>query len=186
MKVLALIGSPRKNGNTSSMVDAVCKGAKAAGHEIEIINITDLNIHGCTACCACKTGSNERHCSIQDDMQQLYPKIQQADCLVIGTPVYMGQMSGYMKNFFDRWYTFMDANYNIHHLPGKKYITVTASGAPAEVFRSLTDYLNHWLGEFFKMQLVKNIVGGSLGPADAINSQQELLAEAEAAGLSLK
>lgn len=185
MKVLGFIGSPRENGNTAAMVNAVCKGAAAAGHEIEIINITSLSIHDCIACCACKTAKNE-HCAIKDDMQKLYPKILEADCLVIGTPVYMGQMSGQMKNFFDRWYTFMDANYEIHHLPGKKYITVTASGAPAEVFQSLSDYLNHWLGNFFKMTLVQNIVGGGLGPADAIKSQPELLALAESTGRALK
>ncbi|SDF13954.1 flavodoxin family protein [Sporolituus thermophilus] len=185
MKVLGIIGSPRKNGNTAALVTAVCKGAAAAGHQTEVINITGLNIHDCVACCTCKTTKGE-YCAIKDDMQTLYPKIVEADCLVLGTPVYMGQMTGQMKNFFDRWYTFMDADYQIRYLPGKKYITVTASGAPAEVFQSLSDYLNHWLGNFFKMELVKNIVGGGLGPADAINSQPELLAMAENTGRSLK
>lgn len=185
MKVLAIIGSPRKTGNTTALVNAVCKGAAAAGHETEVINITDLNIHDCTACCACKTGKVE-YCALNDDMQQLYAKIVAADCLVIGTPVYMGQMTGHLKNFFDRWYAFMDSNYQIYHVSGKKYITVTASGAPAEIFQSLTDYLNHWLASFFKMQLVHNIVAGGLGPEDAINSQPELLALAESTGQALK
>ncbi len=185
MKVLGVIGSPRESGNTAAMVTAVCKGAAAAGHETEVINLTNLNIGDCTACCACKAGKTE-FCAIKDDMQQLYPKILESDCFVIGTPVYMGQMSGQMKNFFDRWYTFIDANYQIHHLPGKKYITATASGAPAEAFQSLTDYLNYWLEGFFKMERVQNIVGGGLGPADAINSQPELLAMAEKTGRSLK
>lgn len=184
MKVLGIIGSPRKNGNTAAMVAAVCNGATAAGHETEIINLTSLNIGGCTACCACKTGKVE-FCAVKDDMQKLYPKIVEADCLVLGTPVYMGQMTGQMKNFFDRWYTFMDADYQIHHLPGKKYVTVTASGAPAEVFQSLSDYLNHWLGGFFKLERVQNVVGGGLGPADAITSQPELLTLAENTGRSL-
>lgn len=185
MKVLGIIGSPRKNGNTAAMVNAVCNGAAAAGHETVVINLTNLSIHDCIACGACKAGKVE-YCSINDDMQQLYPLIKSADCLIIGTPVYMGQMTGQMKNFFDRWYTFMDINHQIHHLPGKKYITVTASGAPAEAFRSVSDYLNQWLGDFFKMQLVKNIVGGGLGTEDAINSQPELLAMAESIGRALK
>lgn len=184
MKVLGFIGSPR-NGNTTAMVNAVCKGAAAVGHSTEIINLSKLNIHDCVACLACKN-SKVDYCSIQDDMQTLYTKIIEADCLVLGTPVYMGQMSGQMKNFFDRWYTFMDANYQIHHIPGKKYITVTASGAPAEAFQSLTDYLNHWLGTFFKMERIQNITGGGLGPENAIQNQPELLAKAENAGRSLK
>jgi multimeric flavodoxin WrbA len=185
MKVLAIIGSPRKNGNTSAMVNAACKGATLAGHETEVIYLTDLNIHGCMACGACKTERVE-YCAINDDMQQLYKSIIAADCLVLGSPIYMGQVTGQMKNFFDRLYAFMDINNQIHHLPGKRYITVTASGAPAEAYRSVSDYLNKWLGEFSQMQLVKNIVGGALlGPTDAINSQPELLAEAEGAGRSL-
>ena len=184
MKVVAFLGSPR-NGNTAAMLTAVCKGAASAGHETELINLTNLKIADCTACCACKNGKVE-YCAIQDDMQALYRKIVEADCLVFGTPIYMGQMSGQMKNFFDRWYPFLDANYQIHHLPGKKYITVTASGAPAEAFQSVSDYFNYWLGSFFKMELVQNIVGGQLGPADAINNQPELLTAAENAGRALK
>jgi len=184
LKVVAFLGSPR-NGNTAAMLNAVCKGAASAGHETELINLTKLKISGCTACCACKNGK-VKYCAVQDDMQGLYPKIIEADCLVFGTPIYMGQMSGQMKNYFDRWYTFLDANYEIHHLPGKKYITLTASGAPAEAFQSVSDYFNYWLGSFFKMELVENIVGGQLGPADAINSQPELLTAAENAGKALK
>lgn len=185
MKVLAVIGSPRKNGNTTAMVNAVCKGAADAGHEIEVVHLTDYKMQGCVACCACKAGKVE-YCAVNDDMQKLYGKIVAADCLVIGTPVYMGQVTSQMKAFFDRWYTFLDSNYQIHHLPGKKFITVTASGAPAEAFQSLTDYLNYWLGSFFKMQLVQNIVAGQLGPEDAIKGQPEILAMAEAAGRNLK
>ncbi|MBC8015728.1 MAG: flavodoxin family protein [Sporomusaceae bacterium] len=185
MKVLGIVGSPRKNGNTAAMVNAVCKGATTAGHTTKVINLTSLNIQDCIACGACKAGKVE-YCSINDDMQQLYKLIIKADCLIIGTPVYMGQMTGQMKNFFDRWYTFMDAHYQIHHVPGKKFITVTASGAPAEVFRSVSDYLNHWLGGFFKMQLITNIVGGGLGTEDAINGQPELLAIAESTGRALE
>ena len=185
MKVLGIIGSPRENGNTASMVNAVCKGAASAGHTTEVINITGLAIHDCVACGGCKTGKIQ-YCAIKDDMQKLYPKITETDCFVLGSPVYMGQITGQMKSFFDRWYPFMDANYEIHQLPGKKYITVTASGAPAEAFQSVTDYLNHWLGSFFKMKLLKNIIAGGLGPSDAILGQPEVLAAAEAAGRELK
>lgn len=185
MKILAVVGSPRLNGNTASLVNAVCKGAAEAGHAVETVNVTQLSIHDCIACCKCKA-SPSGYCAINDDMQQLYPKIQAADCLIIGTPVFMGQLSGQLKLFFDRWYTFMDANYQIQHLPGKKYVTVTVSAAPAEAFQSLTDYLNYWLGDFFNMTGLGNIVAGGLLPADAIQSQPELLEKAENIGRNLK
>lgn len=185
MKILAVIGSPRENGNTASLVNAVCKGAAEAGHEVETVNITRLSIHGCIACGQCKTVATG-FCSINDDMQQLYPKVIAADCLIFGTPVFMGQVSGQLKQFFDRCYAFMDANYQIHYLPGKKYVTVTASGAPAEAFQSLTDYLNYWFGNFFNMTCLGNIVAGGLGPVGAIQSQPELLLKAEDIGRGLK
>ncbi|MCP6652028.1 flavodoxin family protein, partial [Klebsiella pneumoniae] len=82
MKVLAFLGSPR-NGNTTAMVNAVCKGAAGAGHETEIINLASLKISDCTACCACKS-DKFTCCAIKDDMQELYTKIIEADCLVFG------------------------------------------------------------------------------------------------------
>ncbi len=185
MKVLAIIGSPRKNGNTAAMVNTLCKGAATAEHETEVIYLTDLNIHDCIACDQCKTGKIE-FCAINDDMQQLYKAIINADCIVFGTPVYMGQMTGQMKNFLDRWYTFVDENFTIHHVAGKKYITVTSSGAPAEIFGSLSEYFNHWLGNFFKMEAVENIMAGDLGPAGAIHGRPDLLIMAETIGHSLK
>lgn len=184
MKVLAIIGSPRKNGNTAAMVNAVCKGATLAGHETKIIYLIDQSIQGCIACDACKTGS-VKYCAINDDMQQLYRSIIEADCLVIGSPIYMGQITGLMKNFFDRLYAFTDAKNQVNYVPGKKYITVTASFETAEAYRPVSEYLNKWLGEHAQMQLVKNIVGGSLGSANAINDQPDLLAEAEKAGYAL-
>lgn len=184
MKVLAIIGSPRKNGNTAAIVNAVCNGATLAGHETEIVYLIDRNIHGCMACDACKTGRVE-YCAVNDDMQQLYRSIIAADCLIIGSPIYMGQITGLMKNFFDRLYAFLDVNNQMKHVPGKKYITVTASGGAAESYRDVSDYLNKWLREFSQMQMVNNIVGGSFGTADAIAGQPELLAEAEKTGYFL-
>lgn len=184
MKVLAIIGSPRKNGNTSAIVHAVCKGAALAGHTTEVFYLTDLNIHGCIACGTCKT-QNIKYCAINDDMQKLYKSIIAADCLVLGSPIYMGQITGQMKTFFDRLYAFMDINNEVHHMPGKKYITITVSGAPAETFHSVSDYLNKWLGEFSKMHLIKNIIAGSLVDANAIKSQPSLLVAAENIGRSL-
>ncbi|HWR39901.1 MAG TPA: flavodoxin family protein [Patescibacteria group bacterium] len=185
MKILAIIGSPRETGNTSRLVGALMQGAEAVGHQVEIINITRMGIGGCVACGACKTGKVE-YCAVNDAMQELYPKLIAADCLVLASPVYMGQVTGQLKNFLDRWYAFLEADYNIKHLPGKKYVTVTVSGAPAEAFASLTAYLDHWFGTFFKMQRLGGLIAGNLlGPED-IAGQPELLAEAEALGRSLK
>ncbi len=95
MKVLGLVGSPRKNGNTEVMVKAALKGAKDSGAETSIINIPQLNISGCKACMYCRTHDG---CAVKDDMQKIYKEIETSDAVVIGFPVYMLSMNAQNKN----------------------------------------------------------------------------------------
>jgi multimeric flavodoxin WrbA len=150
MKFLAFIGSPRKDGNTSKIIRSICEGLEENKHEVEIYNLADLDNKGCRACGACQANKLE-YCAIHDKTTALLPKIANSDCIIVGTPVYMLQMSGYMKKFLDRLFAFfIQSNYTTKYLPGKKYITVTCSGAPAEAFRNVTETLNQLFGDYFK------------------------------------
>ena len=75
MKILILNGSPRPNGNTSAMVEAFAEGAKENGHQIDIINVCQKKIAGCLGCdyCRRKDSGHERQCGQRDDMQEVYP-----------------------------------------------------------------------------------------------------------------
>ena len=84
MKVLGLVGSPRKSGNTEVMVKAALNGAKSSGAETNMINIAELSIGGCKACMYCRTHDG---CAVKDDMQKIYKEIESADAVVIGFPV---------------------------------------------------------------------------------------------------
>ena len=108
MKVLAVVGSPRKGGNTDVLIDQLISGAAGAGAEVEKIYLNDLKITPCQACYACK---KKPGCVIQDDMQKLYPKVLAADAILFGTPVYWWTVSAQMKLFLDRWFALMDADY---------------------------------------------------------------------------
>lgn len=185
MKLLAFVGSPRKNGNSFQLAKTLCEGAKVAGHETELINITDLEIKGCNACRACKL-REDVFCSIQDDMQAVYPKIIGADYIVFASPVYMSQITGQLKLFLDRWYPFMDAKQNTHYLPGKKYITVTVGGRSAETFLPIAEFYNDRLGKAFEMQLVENIIAGGLSHPKTVDSQPELVNKVRELGQSLR
>lgn len=105
MKVLALLGSPRKNGNTGSLLDEYLRGIKASNKDAEIIKVylNDKNIHGCTACEACRS-ITPGQCAIKDDMQELYPLFRQADMVIYATPVYWWSVSAQLKAFMDRCY----------------------------------------------------------------------------------
>jgi multimeric flavodoxin WrbA len=104
LKILAINGSPRTNGNTSLMIKDILKKAEAAGANISYFDLAELNIKDCKACMKCK---KEDCCAQNDDMQSLRPLIEDADLLLLGSPVYMGDQTGLMKCFIDRLYTFM-------------------------------------------------------------------------------
>ena len=100
-RVLVFKGSPRENGNSSTLADRAAEGAVAAGAEVEVFSLHRMDIRPCDACDTCQeTGV----CVLKDDMQSLYPKLTQAEAIVIATPIYWFTMSAQTKLFIDRWY----------------------------------------------------------------------------------
>jgi len=183
MKVIAFVGSPRRDGNTKKLVKAICEGAKESGHEVDMYHLSEMNNKGCIACDACQRQKVD-FCSIDDKLTTLLPEIAKADCLIVGTPIYMLHVSGETKNFLDRMRAFLNPDLTTNHLPGKKYITVTCSGAPAAQFSNVTDYLNDLLG-LYKMENSGNIIAANLREKDDIIWQAKMLEEAEAVGRKL-
>ncbi|MDO8688965.1 MAG: flavodoxin family protein [Dehalococcoidia bacterium] len=112
MKVLGVVSSPRKGGNTEVLVSEVLASAQEAGAETEILLLRDKTIQPCDGCRSChKTGL----CHVQDGMQEIYPKMEAADALVLGTPVYFWTVTAQCKALIDRTYC-----YHINrHLRGK-------------------------------------------------------------------
>ncbi len=183
MRIMAFVGSPRQNGNTTKIVNSICKGAQENGHEVEFYNLSEIDNKGCIACDACQLKKVD-FCSIDDKLTTLLPKIADADCIIVGTPVYMLQVSGDTKKFLDRLRPFLEPDLTAKYLPGKKYITVTCSGAPAAAFENVTEYLNQ-LFRFFKMENAGNIIVGSVNEKDAIMGQPDILKQAEDIGRKL-
>jgi len=102
-KILGVIGSPRKKGNTHILVSRILDGAKEEGADTEIIFLNDLDIRECDGCHSCWKG---RQCSKKDDMNALYPKIIESDIIIFGTPVYWYGPTALMKCFIDRFVYF--------------------------------------------------------------------------------
>jgi multimeric flavodoxin WrbA len=100
-KVLVLLGSPRRKGNSAILADQITRGAKSGKAKVETIYLHGKNIAPCKACFACqKKGS--KGCSIQDDMQEIYAKLIESDAWVVASPVYWFTMSAQTKIFMDR------------------------------------------------------------------------------------
>lgn len=103
MKVLGIVGSRRKNGNTAYLVEQALSAIESKEVETELIFLGDYNIKGCTGCEGCK---NTYKCVIMDDMQKLYPLIMKADAIILGSPTYFYNITSDMKAFIDRFYCF--------------------------------------------------------------------------------
>jgi multimeric flavodoxin WrbA len=100
MLLLAIYGSPRKNGNTDLMMESFLEGALSAGNiELQRIYVRDLKISGCQSCGYC-----DEHgvCIQQDDMQKVYPFFNTAERIVIASPIYFYGLSGQAKLLVDR------------------------------------------------------------------------------------
>jgi multimeric flavodoxin WrbA len=175
-KVMVVMGSPRKKGNSSTLAKQVASGAKAAGALVESFFLQDLNIRPCTACDACRKKSGI-DCIIEDDMRGLYPKLKSADAIIIASPIYWFAISGQTKLFIDRWYALGgDQGYA---LAGKKFGIVLAyadadpfvSGA-VNALRMFQDALG-----FIGAEIV-GMVYGSASKAGEIRKNKTLMDEA--------
>ena len=99
IKVLAFNGSPRKGGNTATLLAALAQGVTAAGGEIETVPVCDLNIQPCNACGGC---DDSGECVLVDDMTELYDKITAADRVVLASPIYFYGITAQAKALVDR------------------------------------------------------------------------------------
>jgi len=141
MKVIAINGSPRKEGNTFHAFNMVGKELKAAGIEFEILHIGNKTIHGCMACNSCAINKDEQ-CSIKnDEVNECVQKMKEADGILIGSPVYYSGIAGTMKCFLDRAFYVAGVNGNLfRHKVGAALVAVRRSGGSATL-----DSLNHYL-----------------------------------------
>lgn len=99
-KILIVVGSPRKGGNSQIMADALAQGALSAGNEVRMVDVGQAKISGCIACESCFV--NGGRCAIDDDMQAFYGEMEWADVIVYAFPLYFYSYPAQIKAFMDR------------------------------------------------------------------------------------
>ena len=139
-RVLGIVGSPRREGNTDLLVSEVLRAVRESGHIAEHLFLRDLDIKECDGCHSCWEGIE---CPKQDDMLKLYPKIIESDILVLGTPVYWYGPTALMKLFVDRL-VYFNCPVNREAVRGKLAVVV----AP---FEDTDDKTASLLVQFFEM-----------------------------------
>jgi multimeric flavodoxin WrbA len=117
MKVIAFNGSPRRKWNTAMLLSQALEGAASQGAETELIHLYDYNYKGCISCFACKLkdGKSYGRCAVKDDLKPFLEKAEQADVILIGSPIYFGAVTGEVRSFLERLmfpYLVYDANYS--------------------------------------------------------------------------
>ncbi len=133
MKILAFIGSPRKGSNTETVVEEILSGCRKNGHTGEKVYLYDYEIAPCMDCRRCKEAPFV--CVLHDDMLAIYPKIEEADVLVFGTPLYWYGPTAKMKLLIDRLRPYIASR----KLVGKKGVLVTPSEEGEEACRCLVE-----------------------------------------------
>ena len=129
VKVLAFMGSPRKKGNVDTILDEIIKGVNDNNVEVKKYYLNDMNIKGCQGCLYCRKVPT---CAFKDDMIDIYEDIKSAEYIIIGSPVYICQVSAQTKLLLDRLYPLTEINKS-KHLPRfgqKKLIMVYTQAAP--------------------------------------------------------
>ena len=102
MKVITILGSPKKNGNTARALDMLEENLISQGHEMERIHIIDYNIKGCMGCFACMGKNDEPGCILKDDAISVFERMISADAIVYASPIYAFDFTSQIKPLIDR------------------------------------------------------------------------------------
>lgn len=172
-KVVILVGSVRKGGNTSLLAQAFAEGAKT-NNEVEIISVADYKVNPCIGCESCMK-SEENQCFQKDDMQKIYPKLAEADLIVIASPVYFYGVSAQLKAFIDRLHTPLRNTFKVKRLA----LLLVAGAELPTVFDSILQRYQQILS-FFHLEdagmiLVRGVKAkGAIAGNKALNNARNL------------
>lgn len=184
MKILAIVGTFRKEGNTDLIIDRVLAGAQAGGAETEKFFVDDLQVAACQGCLECR---KEGVCKLEDDLMGIVRKLDEADGIIVGSPIYGNYMTGQLKILLDR---LMGVIGRITYVPGggiktisrlalkrRNIVTVLTAGAPTpECADDALKLLRRMLGSMSNEGTMEEIVAVGINAKGAIVMPVEELA----------
>lgn len=180
---MILNGSPRENGNTKQLIQHFTKGAQAAGNEVVCFNLQKMDIHGCLGCC--KGGKDPQSpCVQKDDMLQIYPVYQQADIVVLASPMYYWGITGQLKCAFDRLFAVAELDPNYANPKKDCILLMAAEGNTESNFAPVKAYYDGLLSHLGWKDLGIVYAGGNMEIGDILNKPQQL-EQAEELGKSI-
>ena len=173
-RIVILMGSERKGGNTEALAGAFMEGAKEK-NEVEMIRVGDINVYPCTGCECCFT-SKENVCAQKDDMTWIYEKLKNADMLVIASPLYFYGISAQLKAVIDRLHNPMRNTFAIR----RTALLMAGAASKEEIYDAVITQYKLTLS-FFGLEDAGMVFARKVKkPGDVLNS--ETLKEAYALG----
>jgi multimeric flavodoxin WrbA len=187
MNILAINGSPRKQGNTSIIIREMLEGATSAGAETTEVRLHDIDLKGCMGCLSCRTDHGK--CKQKDDLSPYLEAMKTCDGLIVGSPIYMYHITGQTKIFVDRAYSLYppdeNGGYGTAIPPGKTYALVTSQGHPdPEQYKRPIRWLAGMTGSGFGFTEVGRIIHAN-SHLDPAKDSQGILEEARRIGREL-
>ncbi|WP_421919387.1 flavodoxin family protein [Marinifilum sp.] len=143
MKVVAINGSPKKEGNTYHALQLVCEQLEAKNIETEILQVGIKNVKACTACNMCAKNRDEKCIIKNDDVNNWIQKMQEADGILLGSPVHYASLSAGMKSFLDRAFYASGANGNLFRYKVGASIAVVRRSGGLPAFNEMNNYLTY-------------------------------------------
>ena len=188
MKIVSLLGSPRKKGNSAILAGVVTEALSKKGNEVVTHSLNNLSFKGCQACGGCK--SKSEICVLKDDLTPVLNDIHEADVVVMATPVYWGEISSQMKGFIDRTYSFLTPGFMTeqkkHRLPaGKKLVFIQTQGAGSEMYNDIFPRYNRFFEQLNIFEETYLIHGCDINDKGAVNERSDLLEKARVTAESI-
>jgi multimeric flavodoxin WrbA len=183
MKIVAVLGSPRAQSNSSTLVRHILRQAEQRGAETREFILNDMEFTGCIACETCKTTLD--HCVLQDDLTQVLEAVGEADAVVLASPIYFGEVTGQFKCFFDRTYSYLNPDFSGRLKSGRSSVFVFAQGQPnLDLYTDVYPRYETWLKRF---GFVDNHLLRMNGPrtVDSVAQRPDLVGQAELIGANL-
>jgi len=179
MKVLGIVCSPRKGGNTARLVESVLDGARMRGAETEIFNLGDLRLNPCRVCNDCESSGR---CSQEDDMQRIYRAIDSANFMVLGTPIYHDHVSAQAKALTDRLYAYEWKDSFPRDM--RAVVVVTYEWDNPTGYDKVVEWIEETLKRYYRVETVKVLKACNTSKIP-VAQRPELLREARAIGEGL-
>ena len=144
-RIVILVGSVRKNGNTETLANAFYEGAKE-NNEVEIISVADYTVNPCIGCNSCFQREGNA-CFQQDDMSQIYDKLSKADVIAVASPVYFYGLSAQLKSVIDRLHTPLRNQFKV-----KKLVLLLVAAATLPTVFDAIKLQYQLVLDFFKLE----------------------------------